>query len=428
MPPRQAPDPTPRRPSAPTPRSLALPQDGTLRAALAAATDDRIVYDLDGIEAQYAALLRELPGVGVRFALKACPVDEVLACLAQLGAGCDAASPHEIEQALRAGVPVGLIHYGNTVKSDRNIAEAYRLGVRDFATDSLADVTAIAVHAPGSRCSAGSPPAARARSGAQPEVRLLARGRRPGPGSRAGGRADPAGLSVHVGSQQMTSEAWQSALDLLAGVVGTLNGRGILLDHVNLGGGLPALGVLDKRGRPLDPPVDKMFAMIREGVQRLREVSASPLDFLLEPGRHLVADHGAIRAHVSRLTARRQPSGELRHWLYLSCGKFNGLYEMDELQYRLEFPTHGRPAVRHARHARRDRPGRGRRPHLRQRRRLRPRGRTGPGTGRRRVGRSGLGLLLRRVRHGVHDPGLQRLPAAPVHLRPRRRRFPGGSS
>ena len=36
------------------------------------------------------------------------------------------------------------MHYGNTVKSDRDIADAYRLGVRDFATDSLEDVAAIA--------------------------------------------------------------------------------------------------------------------------------------------------------------------------------------------------------------------------------------------------------------------------------------------
>ncbi|MFJ3787387.1 type III PLP-dependent enzyme [Kitasatospora sp. NPDC090091] len=303
------------------------------------------------MEAQYAALLRELPEIGVRFALKACPVDEVLACLAQLGAGCDAASPHEIEQALRAGVPVGRIHYGNTVKSDRNIAEAYRLGVRDFATDSLADVAAIAVHAPGSRVfcrlatsGEGALWGLSRKFGCSPEDAVLVL-----EAARTAGLT-PAGLSVHVGSQQMTSEAWQSALELLARVVETLNGRGILLDHVNLGGGLPALGVLDKRGRPLDPPVDKMFAVIREGVQRLREVSASPLDFLLEPGRHLVADHGAIRAHVSRLTARREPSGEHRHWLYLSCGKFNGLYEMDELQYRLEFPTHtaARPSGTHA--------------------------------------------------------------------------------
>ncbi|WP_406196381.1 type III PLP-dependent enzyme [Kitasatospora sp. NBC_01560] len=312
-----------------------------LRAALAASADDRIVFDLDGIEGQYAALLRELPGIAVRFAMKACPVDEVLAALAQLGAGCDAASPYEITQALRAGVPVGRIHFGNTIKSDRNIADAYRLGVRDFATDSLADVAALAVHAPGARVfcrlattGEGALWGLSRKFGCSPEDAVAVM-----EAARAAGLT-PAGLSVHVGSQQMTSEAWQQALDELAALIEALNERGILLDHVNLGGGLPALGVLDKRGRPLDPPVDKMFAVIREGMQRLREVSASPLDFVLEPGRHLVADHGAIRAHVSRLTERQQLSGGREHWLYLSCGKFNGLYEMDELQYRMEFPTH----------------------------------------------------------------------------------------
>src|SRR5581483_4265424 len=89
--------------------------------------------------------------VAVRFAMKACPVDEVISALAALGGGCDAASPREIEQAVGCGVPVDRVHYGNTVKSDRNIADAYRLGVRDFATDSEQDVRAIAVNAPGTR-------------------------------------------------------------------------------------------------------------------------------------------------------------------------------------------------------------------------------------------------------------------------------------
>ncbi|MZE69954.1 type III PLP-dependent enzyme, partial [Streptomyces sp. SID5789] len=82
-----------------------------LAAALAAATEDGIVYDLAGIEQRYDTLRRELPGVEVRFAMKACPVDEVLAALARRGAGADAASPGEIEQALRAGVPAGRVHY-----------------------------------------------------------------------------------------------------------------------------------------------------------------------------------------------------------------------------------------------------------------------------------------------------------------------------
>jgi ornithine decarboxylase len=75
-------------------------------------------------------------------------------------------------------------------------------------------------------------------------------------------------------------------------------------------------------------------------MQQLREVSGSHLDFIMEPGRYLVADHGAIRAHVSRLSSRQQLNDERQYWLYLSCGKFNGLYEMDELQYKLVFPSH----------------------------------------------------------------------------------------
>ncbi|MGC5345286.1 type III PLP-dependent enzyme [Streptomyces sp. DT24] len=312
-----------------------------LLAALAAATEDQIVYDLPGIEACYEDLLRQLPGVSVRFAMKACPVDEVLSLLAGNGAGADAASPNEIRQAIGTGVPVERIHYGNTVKSDQNIVDAYRLGIRVFATDSLEDVTAIAAHAPGARvfCRLATDGGGalwglsnKYGCSADDAVRVLERARDLG--------LTPSGLSIHVGSQQMTAQAWRSALDRLADVVVALGRRGIRLDHINLGGGLPARGYRDKRGNELDPPIAAIFAEIREGTRRLREISASALDFIVEPGRYLVADHGAIRAHVARLSARQKLNGERQHWLYLSCGKFNGLYEMDELQYRLVFPSH----------------------------------------------------------------------------------------
>ncbi|WNF28100.1 type III PLP-dependent enzyme [Streptomyces sp. C11-1] len=319
-----------------------------MRAALAAAPEDVIVFDLAGIEAQFTALTEELPGLSVRFAMKACPVDGVLLRLAELGSGFDAASPREIEQAIATGVPLERIHYGNTIKSDRDIAAAHRLGVRDFATDSLEDVAAIAVHAPGSRvfCRLATDGygalwglSRKFGCSAADAVRVLEAARQAG--------LTPAGLSVHVGSQQMTSEAWRRAFETLADVIVTLNGRGILLDHVNLGGGLPALGYADRQGRRLDPPVDKIFTVIREGMQQLGEASESPLRFVMEPGRHLVADHGAIRAHVSRLTTRGQLDGERENWLYLSCGKFNGLYEMDGVRYRLVFPTHAGTGTEH---------------------------------------------------------------------------------
>ncbi|SES00820.1 type III PLP-dependent enzyme [Streptomyces qinglanensis] len=319
----------------------AAPPSAALTAALAAADTDRIVFDLTGIERSYDALCRELPGVRVRFAMKACPVDEVLAVLARRGAGIDAAGPNEVRQALRAGVPVGRMHYGNTVKSDADIAAAYRLGVRQFATDSLEDVAAVAAHAPGSRVFC--------RVLTSGEGAVWGFGTKFGcpPGEaaavlEAAGAAGlvPSGVSVHVGSQQMTAEAWRGALEELGGVLRTLVGRGIRPELVNLGGGLPALGYLDRRGRPLEPPLDKIFAVLREGMTELRRTAGVPLEFVVEPGRHLVADHGAIRARVSRLARRRKPDGEEQYWLYLSCGKFNGLYEMDAVQYRLVFPGH----------------------------------------------------------------------------------------
>ncbi|WP_377273790.1 GNAT family N-acetyltransferase [Peterkaempfera sp. SMS 1(5)a] len=303
-----------------------------VRSALLAADQDTIVYDLTGIERQYHTLCSELPGITVRFATKACPVDEVLACLADRGAGFDAASPGEIRQALRTGVAPQDVHYGNTVKSDSEIAAAHRLGITTFATDCVEDVRAIARHAPGARVfcrvatsGEGALWGLTGKCGTDDPVGVLDEARRHG--------LIPAGLSIHVGSQQMTARAWQMALDDLAAVLPELESRGIRLDHINLGGGLPAQGYLDRDGAPMTPPTAEIFAAVRAGMQRLRDASRGDLEFIVEPGRHLVADHGTIRTHVTRLTTRR------RTWLYLSCGRFNGLYEADQLGYRLEFPT-----------------------------------------------------------------------------------------
>jgi ornithine decarboxylase len=316
-------------------------ENENLHAVLASLSEDKILYDLAGIEERYDWLTRELPGVSVRFAMKSCPVDGVLACLANKGAGFDAASPNEIRQAIRTGVPASMVHYGNTIKSDWNIRQAYSFGVRDFATDSVEDVRAIATHAPGSRifcrlASSGDGAlwGLSGKFGCSPSDAIIVSEM-----ARAFGLR-PSGFSIHVGSQQMTAEAWQRAFESLAHVIAAAGQRGIFPDCVNLGGGLPALGYIDKHGRPLIPPMDRIFATIRAGIEQLRRVSRSPLDFIVEPGRYLIADNGVIRAHVSRLSARQQLDGQRQYWLYLSCGKFNGLYEMDQVQYRLVFPSH----------------------------------------------------------------------------------------
>lgn len=303
--------------------------------------EDRIVFDLDGVRERYETLLREVPGVDVRFAMKACPVDDVMAHLAGLGSGIDAASVPELEHALRVGAPLARTAYGNTVKSDRDIAAAFRLGVREFATDSPEDVAALVRHAPGARVycrltttGEGALWGLKHKFGCSPDdaVGILT-------AAEAGGLI-PSGLSVHVGSQQMNPDAWRAAFEQFDAVMTSLTARGITLDHVNLGGGLPSLDSLDRRGVPLQPPIDKIFLVLREGIAALRRAHGEHLAVVMEPGRYLVADHGTIHTRVSRLTTRHLPDGTRQQWLYLGVGKFNGLYEVDMLQYRLAFPSH----------------------------------------------------------------------------------------
>lgn len=271
-----------------------------LTAALRAG-GDRIVYDLTGIENQYRRLCAELPGADVRVAMKACPVDDVLSALADLGAGFDAASPGEIRQAMRAGARPRRIHYGNTVKSDDDLRAAHRLGITTYATDCVEDVAAIAAHAPGSRVfcrittsGEGAVWGLTGKCGSDDPVAVLESARSLG--------LTPAGLSLHVGSQQMSVRGWQSAFDSLGEIFLRLRARGIRVDHVNLGGGLPAAG------HPgLTPPTEEIFAAIRAGMRRLRTAAGGDLGFVIEPGRYLVADFGVIRARVARLTTGVRP-------------------------------------------------------------------------------------------------------------------------
>lgn len=311
-----------------------------MRAALAAAATNCVIFDLEGIRMQYDSLLSELPGVEIRFALKSCPVDEVLAALAEKGAGFDAASLNEIRQALRTCVPVERVHFGNTIKSNQQIAEAFRLGIRDFATDSFEDVEAIAEYAAGASVFC--------RLSTDGDGALWGLSRKFGCSGtdalailqRAESRGlNAAGLSVHVGSQQMKAKGWQKALSAMAETVWGLRAKGIILDYINLGGGLPALGYTDRNGRSLVPPLNDIFAAIRTGIKEIKRAAGKDLHFIIEPGRYLVADQGAINAQVIRMTTRQLPNGERQYWLYISCGKFSGLYETDALQFRLVFPS-----------------------------------------------------------------------------------------
>src|SRR5262245_14871144 len=200
-----------------------------------------LVVDLDVVRDNYLAFAKALPDSKVFYAVKANPAPEILKFLAAMGCCFDVASVSETEAVLTAGATPDRISYGNTIKKESEIAQAFKLGVTLFAVDCDAEVEKVARAAPGSRVicrihcdGTGSEWPLSRKFGCEPEfgADILEVAHQLG--------LVPYGVSFHVGSQQHNVEAWDRALASTAAIFRGCAERGIALTMVNLGGGFPA--------------------------------------------------------------------------------------------------------------------------------------------------------------------------------------------
>jgi ornithine decarboxylase len=293
-----------------------------------------LVVDLDVVRENYQNFAKALPDTKVFYAVKANPAPEILKLLADLGCCFDVASLPETHQVLAAGAAPDRISYGNTIKKESEIAEAYRLGVTLFAVDCEAEVEKVARAAPGSRVicrihcdgSGAEWPLSR-KFGCEPTYAadILEFAHR--------GGLTPYGISFHVGSQQHNVEAWDRALASAAGIFRTCAERGIALSIVNLGGGFPARYV--RKTPKLESYGKAIFKALR------KHFGNNLPNTIVEPGRGLVGNAGVIEAEVV-LIAKRSPEDEVR-WVYLDIGKFHGLAETigESIRYPIR-TTHDR--------------------------------------------------------------------------------------
>ena len=102
---------------------------------------------------------------------------------------------------------------------------------------------------------------------------------------------DPVGISVHIGSQIQTAEPFGAALEAVAELIRELEGDGIQIKFVDAGGGLG----IDYRGASTFDPAAEMekYAAAVE-----RALDGLEVRLLLEPGRFLIAQAGALLARV----------------------------------------------------------------------------------------------------------------------------------
>lgn len=295
-----------------------------------------LVVDLDIIAENYRTLRRAFPHAEIHYAVKANPAPQVLSLLTREGASFDAASRYEIDQCLAAGAAPPRISFGSTIKKQRDIANAYRRGIRLFAFDSACELEKLAAAAPGARvfcrilmAGTGADWPSSRKFGCEIQMArdLLITARDLG--------LEPYGVSFHVGSQQRNPGQWDIAIGRTAMLFTALNEAGIELRAVNLGGGFPA------RYRAEAPPMDAYAQAITRAMTR--HFGNSLPEMILEPGRGIAGDAGVIQTEVVLIS--RKSYDDERRWVYLDIGRFGGLVEvMDEcIKYRIRTPRDGGP-------------------------------------------------------------------------------------
>ena len=290
-----------------------------------------LIVILDKIRQKFWEFRTGFPQAKIYYAVKANPDFAVLSLLRDLGSYFDIASIYELNDVLELGVSPERLSFGNTIKKARHVHEAYKKGVRLFASDSEADIRNLAKEAPGSRVffrilmdaitSDADWPLSR-KFGCQPrmvtDLVLLA--------TELG--LEPYGLSFHVGSQQREISAWDAAIAQAKYLIESLEKKQIHLKAMNMGGGFPADYLV--KSNPL--------SVYAEEINRYLDFHFGNVipEIYLEPGRGLVGEAGVLVSEIVLISKKSKP--DLNRWVYTDVGIFNGL--METLGESIKYPAY----------------------------------------------------------------------------------------
>ena len=286
-------------------RDGALHAESTDLAAVAAEVGTPFYcYSRAAMTAQYrgfAGSFAPLPTL-VCYAMKANSNQAVLRLFAGLGAGMDVVSGGELRRARAAGVPGERITFSGVGKTRAELALALDEDIHCFNVESepeLATLSEIAAskgatarialrlnpdidagtHAKISTGKAENKfgvPIARARDVYAEAARL--------PGIAV------TGIDMHIGSQITDLGPFDRTFAAMAETLRMLRAEGHAIDHVDLGGGLGIPYHADR-----DPAA---FGPERYAALAKRHFAAAEVTLVLEPGRYLVGNAGALVASV----------------------------------------------------------------------------------------------------------------------------------
>jgi diaminopimelate decarboxylase len=262
------------------------------------------VYSRHAIEAALDEFQRELIGFDglVCYAVKANSNLAVLNLLARRGAGFDIVSEGELRRVLNAGADPRQIVFSGVGKTAREMELALDIGILCFNVESAAELERLdgvaAAMGKTAPISLRVNPDVDAKTHpyistglkenkfgvAYEDARALYR--------QAANLAniEISGIDCHIGSQLLDAAPFAEALDKVLALVDQLAADGIVLDHIDLGGGL---GI---RYRDEDAPNVKSYLQ-----PLLQKLAGRQLRILLEPGRRLVGNAGLLLTRVEYL-------------------------------------------------------------------------------------------------------------------------------
>ncbi|NPB05601.1 MAG: type III PLP-dependent enzyme [Aquificae bacterium] len=267
------------------------------------------------LKERYAEVRRAFEGFNVYYAVKANDDEGVVETFASEGSGFEVASSSELEKVLRAGAGPERIISSNPVKPPEFVERCLEAGVDRFAVDSFAEVDKIARFRRRARVyvrlavpNVGSdwPLSRKFGVGVDEAVEVLDYANRRG--------LVPYGITFHVGSQCNNLQNWFVAVKRAKEVWERAYRRGIKLQMLNAGGGIPARYTRES----LSPT--EIAAYLRGLLNKYFGIKT--LELQIEPGRGLVAEAGVM---VLSVIGRAERFGE--KWIYVDAGVFHGLAE-----------------------------------------------------------------------------------------------------
>lgn len=252
------------------------------------------------------------------YAVKANSNLAILNVLARLGSGFDIVSLGELERVLAAGGDAKKIVFSGVGKREDEILAALKAGIRCFNIEVSGELDRINTLA--GQLGVIAPVSFRVNPDVDAKThpyistglkenkfgidieQALAEYRR----AAAMPNIEVIGIDCHIGSQLTETRPFLDALDKILDLVATLHAEGIVLHHLDLGGGL---GICYKDEQPPEPaeyiqavlarlggndPFGKALLSEAEGIKPGFEI-------LMEPGRAIVGNAGILVTQVEYL-------------------------------------------------------------------------------------------------------------------------------